>query len=200
MGMTAARKLKTTAHPYDLISPEEYLATEIDSPVKREYYQGHVYAMTGAINQHNRIAGNVYSTLDRLLRDHPCVPINSDTKIRIREGRGFRFYYPDAGVVCEENPRTDHFQDKPTLVVEVLSASTRRVDESEKRLGYQSIPSLQSYLLVHQDQPAVVHYRRTKSGFRAAIIQGLDEEVAIPALSISIPLAEIYRRISFAAE
>ena len=120
--MVAALKLEH-------ITPEEYLASEIDSPVKREYWAGYIFAMTGGTNAHQLIAGNIYSTLDRLLRDKPCRPINSDTKIRIRNGRDVRFYYPDGGVVCEENPRAEHFQDKPTVIIEVPSPSTRRADE-----------------------------------------------------------------------
>ncbi len=191
--MTAARKL-------EWISPAEYLASEIDSPVKREYWAGYIYAMSGATNAHNRIAGKIYSMLDRSLSSSPCQPTNSDTKIRIRNGRDVRFYYPDVAVVCEENPAQDHFEDQPTVIIEVLSPSTRRADEGEKRVAYQTIPSLQSYLLVEQDQPAVVHYRRTKTGFRRYVISGLDAEVAIPCLSLSLPLSEVYRRISFAAE
>lgn len=193
MEMTAARKL-------DWISPEEYLATEIDSPVKREYVNGYVYAMAGAVNRHNRIAGNTYALLDRLLGDGPCVPINSDTKVQIKRQGDRRYYYPDGGVVCDENPDTDHFQDSPTLIFEVLSQSTRRLDQGEKRQGYQSIPSLQSYLLIEQDEPLVVHYRRTKSGFRRTVFSGLEAVVSIPSLSLELSLAAIYRRISFAAE
>lgn len=193
MGMTAARKI-------DWISPEEYLASEINSPIKREYVNGYVYAMAGSINRHNRIAINLCTLLDQLLGDGPCVAINSDTKIQIKRAGDRCYYYPDGGVVCDENPETDHFQDNPKLIFEVLSQSTQRLDRGEKLVGYQSIPSLQSYLLIEQDKPQVVHYRRTKSGFRRTEVSGLDATVSIPSLSLELPLARIYRRISFAAE
>jgi Uma2 family endonuclease len=193
MGMTVGSKLHW-------ITPEEYLASEMDSPVKHEYWNGEIYAMVGGTNTHQLISGNIYSTLDQLLRDKPCRPISSDIKIRIKEGKGFRYYYPDGGIICDENPRTDHFQDKPVVIFEVLSVSTRRADLGEKRLGYQSIPSLQSYLLVEQDQPAVIHYQRTKTGFRRTVVSGLEAELTIAAQAITLPLAEVYRRVSFAAE
>ena len=147
-----------------------------------------------------RVLERVCTLLDQLLGDGPCVAINSDTKIHIKKAGDRRYYYPDGGVVCDENPDTDHFQDHPKLIFEVLSPSTRRLDQGEKLVGYQSIPSLQSYLLVEQDEPLVVHYRRTKTGFRRTVFSGLEASVSISSLSIELPLAKIYRRISFAAE
>jgi Uma2 family endonuclease len=193
MEMTAARRI-------EWITTEEYLASEIDSPVKREYVCGFIHAMTWAANGHNRIAGTIYALLDRLLGSSPCQPTNSDTKIRIRQGRDVRFYYPDAAIVCDENPPHEQFEEKPTVIFEVLSESTRRTDMGEKCAAYQTIPSLKHYFLVEQSEPAVVEYRRTKTGFRRYVITGLESEISIPSLSIKLPLAEIYRRISFQPE
>ena len=55
---------------------------------------GVLYAMAGAKNVHNRIATNVSGLLHARLRNKPCQPYNSDTKIRIRLPTQVRFYYP----------------------------------------------------------------------------------------------------------
>src|SRR6202049_440653 len=117
--MSAAKKL-------NLVSVEEYLAGELISPIKHEYLGGVVYAMAGARNVHNVIAGNVFAALHARLRGRPCRPFNSDTKVRIRLPTHVRFYYPDASVTCRPNPPTDSFQDEPAVIVEVLSSRTRR--------------------------------------------------------------------------
>src|SRR5205085_5229658 len=98
--MSAAKKLK-------LVSVEDYLAGELVSPVKHEYLGGVVYAMAGARNAHNLIAGNTFGSLWGRLRGRPCQPFNSDTKLRVRLLTHVRFYYPDVSVICRPNPQGD---------------------------------------------------------------------------------------------
>src|SRR5688500_9935093 len=119
----------TAAHRLNLVSIEDYLAGELASPVKHEYLGGVVYAMAGAVNAHNLIATNITGTLHARLRGKSCRVYNSDTKIRIRLPAHTRFYYPDASIVCRPNSPGDSFQDEPTVIIEVLSDSTRRIDE-----------------------------------------------------------------------
>src|SRR5262245_37717373 len=133
--MTAAEKL-------NLMSVEEYLAGELDSPVKHEYLGGVVYAMAGARNAHNRIAECILAHLFFRLRGKSCQPHNSDTKVRIRLPTHERFYYPDVSVVCDHNPQEDSFQDRPVVIFEVLSKKTKRIDGGEKKDAYLTIPTL----------------------------------------------------------
>src|SRR5579871_3977491 len=126
--MSSAKKL------HRMISVEDYLAGELIAPVKHEYVGGEVYAMSGARNLHNRIAGNIYFSTRNSLSGKPCLPLNSDTKIRIRSVTPDRFYYPDTSIVCQPNPDRDSFQDNPVVLFEVLSKNTRR-DRKSTRLN-----------------------------------------------------------------
>ncbi len=135
----------------DLLSVEEYLEGEELSETKHEYLGGTVHAMAGATIRLNNIAGNAFGVLFGKLRGKPCQPFNSDTKVRIELADHTRFYYPDAMVVCQSNPETDHVQNQPVVVIEVLSESTRRTDMGEKRDGYLAIPSLKVLMLVETD-------------------------------------------------
>jgi Uma2 family endonuclease len=190
----------STATKLNLISVDEYLAGELASPTKREYLGGVVYAMAGARNVHNVIAGNTYVGLHVRLRGRPCRPFNSDTKIRIQFPGYVRFYYPDASVTCHPNPATDSFQDEPAAIFEVLSRATRRLDDGEKKDAYQTIPSLAVYLLIEQDTAAVVVYRRGKDGFEREAYQGLSAVIPLPEIGIDLPLTEIYETVEFHPE
>jgi Uma2 family endonuclease len=190
--MIAAPKL-------DLISIDDYLAGELVSPIKHEYLGGFVYAMAGARNAHNVIAVNIVASLHTRLRGNKCRPYNSDTKIRVRLPQ-VRFYYPDASVVCQPNPQDDSYQDAPVVLVEVLSRSTRRIDEGEKKDAYITIPSLQLYLLVEQEMPAVVVHRRADHGFVREVYTDSQAIIALPELDIELPLAEIYDGVEFIPE
>ena len=189
----------STAKKLNLVSVEDYLAGELVSPVKHEYLGGVVYALAGARNLHNVIAGNIFGALYVRLRGGPCRPFNSDTKIRIRFPI-LRFYYPDASVICRPNPQTDSFQDEPAVLFEVLSRRTRRLDEGEKKDGYLTIPSLAVYVLVEQETAAVVAFRRSEGGFVREVYQGLDAVLPLREIGLDVPLAEIYETVEFAPE
>ncbi|MCI0357409.1 MAG: Uma2 family endonuclease [Planctomycetaceae bacterium] len=191
--MTAAEKL-------NLISVEDYLAGELVSPIKHEYVAGVVYAMAGARNAHNIIAGNAFAALHTRLRGRRCRPFNSDTKVRVRLPSHVRFYYPDASVVCDQNPPDDSFQDDPVVIVEVLSKKTRRIDEGEKKDAYLTIPTLAAYLLVEQESAAVVAYRRTEQGFVREVHAGRSAVIPLAAIGAELPLAEVYEGVEFSPE
>jgi Uma2 family endonuclease len=191
--MTAAEKL-------NLISVEDYLAGELVSPIKHEYLGGFVYAMAGARNVHNIIATNTTVALGSRLRGRKCRPFNSDTKIRVRLPTQWRLYYPDASVVCRQNPPDDSFQDDAAVIVEVLSRSTRRIDESEKKDAYLTIPSLWAYVLIEQESAAVVVHRRTEQGFVREVYEGHGAVIPLPEIETELPLAEIYEGVEFSPE
>jgi len=191
--MSAARKLQP-------IPVDDYLAGELVSPIKHEYVGGVVYAMAGARNVHNLIATNAIGFLHGRLRGKRCRPTNSDTKIRIRLSDHTRFYYPDLSIVCRSNPQNDSFQDEPVVIFEVLSKSTRRIDEGEKKDAYLTIPSLAVYVLVEQEMPAVTVYRRGERGFVHEIFEGMDAVVPLSEIGTELPLAEIFDGVEFTVE
>jgi Uma2 family endonuclease len=190
----------STAPERRQISVEEYLRGELNSQVKHEYLGGFVYAMARAKNAHNQIASNVLSSLGARLRGKPCQPFNSDTKVRIILPAHVRFYYPDVSVVCDRNPPTDTFQDRPVVIVEVLSRSTRRDDHAEKKEAYLTIPTLHAYLLIEQDSPAIAVYRRTDQGFVYETYADLDAIIPLVEINAELPMAEVYERIEFLQE
>lgn len=125
----------------------------------------------------------------------PCEAFGSDTKVRIPFAAHTRFYYPDALVVCDGNPPNDTFQDRPSVLIEVLSPTTYRTDVGEKKDAYLTIPSVTGYLLVEQDRPRVIVYsRRGGDGVEAAVYEGMEAVIPLPAIGCDLPLVEIYDR------
>src|SRR5262249_43462453 len=111
-----------------------------------------------------------------------------------------RFYYPDASIVCRLNTPDESFQDDPVVIAEVLSESTRRIDEVEKKDAYLTIPSLGVYLLIAQDSTTVVVFRRTDQGFVREVYEGLGTIIPLPEVGIELPLAEVYEAVEFISE
>jgi Uma2 family endonuclease len=184
-------------HP-TFLTISDYLVGEELSEVRHEFFGGTVHAMAAANNQHNAIAVNALGFLLTKLRGKLCRPFNSDTKIRIEYPDHTRFYYPDALVVCHSNPSTDHFQDQPVVVIEVLGTSTRRTDLGEKRDAYLTIPSLKVLIFVESETPDIILYRRKpEGGFAIEAHSGLEAIIPLPEIDVTLPLAELYERVEF---
>lgn len=180
------------------VSVEDYLAGEERSDVKHEYLGGVVHAMAGGTADHATIAVNAILALGSALRGKSCRPFSSDMRLRLQYSGQTRFYYPDAFVVCEPNTGGNLFQDRPVVVLEVLSESTRRTDLGEKREAYQMLPSVKVLMFVEPDRPYVLVDRRSEGGaFSAEAYSGLDATVPLPEIGCSLSLAELYEHIAF---
>lgn len=182
------------------VSVEDYLAGEMRAHLKHEYVAGMIYAIAGGTYAHNLVASNVLGELYPQLKGKPCRVLNSDSKIRIRAGGQTRFYYPDASVVCGEDVLEGVFQDKPTVIVEVLSEATRRTDEGEKLDAYQKISTLNVYLLFEQDSVGVVVYRRIRNEFQREVYCSLSEIIPLPEIGAELHLASVYENVDFVSE
>jgi Uma2 family endonuclease len=171
------------------MSLAEYLAFEDASPLKHEFVAGEVYAMSGATTRHNLITLNIVRRLWEPARAHGCRIFATDVKLRVGADR---IYYPDAIIVCGVAAEVELIIEEPTVIVEVMSRSTRATDRREKREAYQRIPSLRCYLIVEQRWREVHAYQRTAGGeWIASELQG-DDELIVPHLDARLLLGEIY--------
>ena len=182
-----------------LITPGEFLAGEQETEVKHEYLGGRVYAMSGGSLKHQRLSRNFVRHAANRLEEKPCEPTTSDFLVRIDLGSDEVMYYPDAMIICHPTRGDEQFTTEPTVILEVLSPGTRRIDETQKLRDYLTIPSLQAYLLAETDSPTIAVHRRNGEVFQHEIISGLDATLALPEVDLALPLAELYRDVSFAA-
>ena len=187
----------STAPHFQPVSAQDYLEGEALARRKHEFVAGTIYAMAGATANHNRIATNATGTLHGQLRGQPCEVFNSDMKVRVRQTHETRFYYPDALVVCEPNGPSDPYHDRPVVIIEVISESTRRTDEHEKRAAYLSIDTLCVYVLIESSSAAAVVYRRTAEGFDRETYVAADAVVPLPEVNCNLSLAEVYANVIF---
>ncbi|HNH44708.1 MAG TPA: Uma2 family endonuclease [Agitococcus sp.] len=179
----------STAAQLDFISEQEYLAGEQISELKYEYIDGYVYAMSGASNNHNLIAGNVFATFTNHLKKKPCRPYISDMKVKI----GSRYFYPDVLVDCSNLTGDSYYTEQPIILVEVLSKSTRRMDETTKRMTYMQIPSLQEYILIEQDFVDVEIIRRETGWLSEHYFLG--DELTLSSIGLTLTVEDIYERV-----
>lgn len=175
------------------ISEQEYLTSEEGSPVKREYVDGFVYplhAQAGATSKHGVISLNIASLLRRPALRSGCRVYAGDMRVRVAQNN-LRYYYPDVVLTCEDLPDDARYAEAPCLIVEVLSETTCELDKREKLWAYQSLPSVQGYLLVDTDARAARLYTRTAEGWDEEYFENTGE-FTLPCVSLSLKLDEIY--------
>jgi Uma2 family endonuclease len=186
----------------NLYTFEEYLALEEKAEFKSEFFEGEIFVRhggSGGTRDHSLIGTNTSRELGNALRGKPCFVFNSDLMVQIRPGKGG--FYPDTMVVCGEEQFSNEKENaitNPTVVVEVLSESTAAWDHGGKFRQYQSLSSLQEYVLVEQTEPQVNVYRRGKDGmWLLEGYAGLDAEVEFKSLGIKIASREIFMGVKF---
>ena len=110
-----------------------------------------------------------------------------------------RYVYPDVSVVRGQPELEDDDTTllNPILTAEVLSPTTQDYDRSTKLRLYQALSSLQCCLIVEQFDMQVDAYIRVDDSWRHQRYDSSDDIIVLPMLDCQLPLAEIYRGISF---
>lgn len=176
------------------IGLDDYLQGELGSDIRHEYVAGQVFAMAGAGEVHNRIAGNLFFHLRAATRGTPCGVFISDMKVRVAAHEAF--YYPDVLLICDPRDRESLYKTSPCLIAEVLSPSTEIIDRREKLIAYRTLPSLRDYLLVAHDSRRVERFRRTEAGdWRHEIIEEGDLIFNCGGLEVRLSVADLYEDV-----
>jgi len=183
-----------TAAKSDFKSVAEYLAAEETSEVRHEYLGGLAYAMAGETLAHAQIAGNLYLILRQHLKGKPCRVFINNVRVNFDIRNDEYFYYPDIVVTCDKRDTHPRFIRYPKLIIEVLSESTRRIDEREKFFAYAGVASLEEYVLVEQDVKEVTVFRRA-GDWKAEKFSGDKAVAAFKSLKLKVPLSAIYEGV-----
>jgi Uma2 family endonuclease len=189
--------------PVKRYTPQEYYGLERKATYKSDYYDGEIFDMSGGTSRHSLITANVVSELHHRLKGKPCRAYESNLRLAIK-ATGLRCY-PDAGVYCgalehDEEDTSGETVTNPTVLLEVLSKSTEAYDRGLKSQSFRQIESLRAYGFVSQDGPHVELYeRQADRSWSLSEARGLDGKLVIAALSIELPLADVYDQVDFSA-
>ena len=181
------------------LTPTEYLKLERAAELRHEYFNGEMFAMSGGSPQHSLIKMNTGRDLGNKLKHRPCTAFDSDLRIRVSSSG--LYTYPDISVVCGELEFDDNQRDtmlNPTLLVEVLSASSEAYDRGEKFAHYRQIASLREFVLISQKSPSIERYlRNPDETWTLTAVIGRDANIHLPSIDVTLSLAEVYERVTF---
>ncbi len=174
------------------MSVEDFLALDRESlDQKYEYMDGHMYALAGGSGNHALIISNTNTLISHHLKKSPCVTLVEMT-LKIEDA----CFIPDVMVTCNKQDIQENktYMESPTLVIEVLSPSTEKIDKEEKFLCYMDCPAIQEYVIISQDVMLVQAY--TRKGLEwtyHSYIEG--ENVALSSIGLTVPIQEIYPKV-----
>jgi Uma2 family endonuclease len=175
------------------LSIEEYLTFEHESTEKHEFYRGEIFLMSGAGLRHNIIFSNLFGELSIRLKGKSCRAYGSDMRVHIPQNT--LFTYPDISIFCGDmSLYGDDNAIGPTVLIEILSPSTRNYDRSEKFKLYRDIPTLREYILIDSETIGIEVFRLNDTGhWELEEYKTIDQNLSIPSINLAITLADIYK-------
>lgn len=182
-----------------LYTLEEYINLEQKAEFKNEYRDGEIVPMPGETTDHSKIAGNFYFYLRSALRQQNYEIFLSGVNLwipRYRHGT-----YPDV-MVIEGQPIYEgvgkRIVTNPSLIVEVLSKSTKNYDQGDKFLHYRSIPQFKEYILIEQNRYYVMQYTKTYEGkWLLTEYEGENNNLSLVSVNFEISFKELYEGVEF---
>lgn len=182
-------------------SVSDFLKIEERGEIRHEYYDGEIFAMVGETMNHNRIVGKIRNLLERKLLPNSCNVFTENIKV---EAIPHLYYsYPDVIVTCCSGDINEgHIVKSPTILVEVLSQISENNDRGIKLRHYRSIPSLQYYLLVSQNEYYVELFTRTEQRdiWTYQTFDNVNEVIRFQRMNFEIQVSLIYENIKFITE
>jgi phenylacetic acid degradation protein len=175
-------------------SIQDYLYLEEGSNNKHEYYEGTIFAMAGAKPEHNKIVFNVTRSMILQMQGKSCDVLGSDQRVHVPANSFFT--YPDLTIVCDQ---PTFYTDKmsltnPSVIIEVLSPTTKDYDRTTKFRLYQDVPTFQEYILIDSRSVLVEHHYKNANG--EWICQTWDQftdHLAIKIAGVTLLLSDIYK-------
>lgn len=177
---------------------EQFLSWENEQPERHEFVGGEVFAMTGARDGHNTIAGNVFAKLRSHLRGTPCRAYIADMKLHVT--RETAIFYPDVMVTCHPldlGSGGELEKQQPKLIVEVLSDSTAAYDRGEKFRAYRGIDALEEYVLIDPNRPYAEIFRKDASGRWVLYPMEGGDALRLESVGLTLTMAETYEDVGF---
>jgi prevent-host-death family protein len=189
---TDAVNEKTEAYQADLteISYEEFLMLSKDSSERYEYINGHVYLLASPSFDHQSIIAVVLNTLFNWFGGKKCRPLTAPfdvTLTNILHNDSKNVVQPDVLVICDTGKISEkgRYTGVPSLVVEVLSPTTRSIDMLEKLDLYSGSGikeywimdpvNTQAYLYVFTDHKIAEYYAfRKNETIKSRFFEGLE--------------------------
>ena len=179
-----------------LFTVEEYIAFEEKSEVRHEFHDGYLYPIEATSGVHNEVIQNTVAMMRPVFRKRGCKIYHENVKLQLFEQS--KYIYPDIMITCDERDKTaEYIIQSPNFVVEILEESTASYDRTAKFEMYQTIPSVQYYLMIESRWQSINLYSRTekKNLWTYQSFYDSKDIIEFPKLDFQITFEDIYEGV-----
>ena len=180
-------------------SEEDFLTLERMSKTRNEYYRGEIFAMSGASYQHNQISSILIRDIGMFLKENECNIFGSDLRVHTQL-KSF-YTYPDAVIICGPPSFVDNEFDtiiNPSILFEILSASTEEYDRTIKFDFYKNISSLKQYVLIDSQKILIeVFTRQNDHSWESQKYTNIEEEWELSLIQYKNYVKQLYDGVVF---
>ena len=178
---------------------EEFFAWQEKQDDRYEMVDGKPSPMTqGAANIHVAISINVMSFLHTRLRGTKFSVFYNAFIVMTKPGQIRR---PDIGVDCGPCSKDSYVAHTPIMLAEVLTPGRRDFETLAKVPEYKLMPGLRYLLLIEPEKPEVAVWHRDDTDIWSyLLVEGLQSNIAMPEIGVTLPMADVYEGITLARE
>lgn len=185
------------SQPKHFLTAQEYLLLERQAEYKSEYVHGEMFAMSGVRENHALVQTNLTAEFRNKTRRGPCRVYGSDMRVCVSPAG--RYTYPDLSVTYEKSQFLDDTLDtllNPTVLIEVLSPSTKDYDRGEKFVAYRTVASLREYLTIDPDRIFIEQRVRQNDGrWMLSEHTVVSRPLRFESLGIEVQIADLYEGV-----
>ncbi|MFL6466252.1 MAG: Uma2 family endonuclease [Bryobacteraceae bacterium] len=186
------------SQPKRFLTAQEYLTLERQAEYKSEYMDGEVFAMSGVRENHALLVINLTRELSNMLRRGPCRVYGSDMRVCVSPTG--RYTYPDLSITCEKPQFLDDTLDtllNPTLLIEVLSPTTKDYDRGGKFVAYRTIASFREYFTIDPDRIFIEQWVRQDDGrWILSEHTAVSRPLRFESLGVEVRIADLYEGVT----
>ncbi len=189
--------MRNSAVVEKLFTVDEYIEFEENSDIRHEFHDGHLYPIEATSAAHNEVKQNVVALIRPVFRKQGCKVFDENIKLQIVENG--KYVYPDIMLTChEDDKKATYLMKYPSLIVEILSKSTADYDKGSKFDYYQTLPSIQYYLLIESRWQKIELYSRTdkKNFWTYQRFSEPSEIIEFPKLNFQLTFEDIYQDLN----
>ena len=161
--------------------------SELPEGERYELVAGNPVAMAPERNRHNLVKVDCLLSLRQAVHAAKldCAVLGDGATVEIDDSN---VYEPDVTIQCGEPIDVDAtVASHPTILVEVLSPSTKGVDTSDKLIGYFQLDSVRHYLVIDPVRYAVIHHFRTDGGIGTSLLREGVLRLDPPGIEVNVP-------------
>jgi len=172
----------------------EFMVWESAQTERHEFYRGEIFAMVGGTARHNRVILNLASRINDHLDGTRCQVFSENMKVQLAD---VGVLYPDVVVTCEKADAGDEQTvADPTLIVEVLSPSTKGYDKRDKFILYRTLASLREYVLIDPVNRQMEVFTLAEAGSWLLTDQSAVGVLTLQSIDLTLPFERLFKGVA----